>query len=93
MTEDLSYLSAVDAVATFRRRELSPVELLEAVIARAEATEPLINAFTDTYFEQATEQARVATEAYVAGTARPLEGLPVAVKDESIIARNERAAE
>jgi Asp-tRNA(Asn)/Glu-tRNA(Gln) amidotransferase A subunit family amidase len=32
---DLHYLSATDALAMFRSKELSPVELLEAVIARA----------------------------------------------------------
>ena len=86
MTDDLAYLSATDAIAAFRSRDLSPVELLDAVIARAEVTEPLVNAFTDTYYEQATDQARSAAEAYAAGTARPLEGLPVAVKDEPQIA-------
>ncbi len=86
MTDDLAYLSATDAVAAFRSRDLSPVELLDAVITRAEATEPLVNAFTDTYYEQAADQARLAADAYAAGTARPLEGLPVAVKDEPKIA-------
>ena len=86
MTDDLAYLSATDAVAAFRSRELSPVELLDAVIARAAVTEPLVNAFTDTYYEQATDQARSAAEAYATGAARPLEGLPVAVKDEPQIA-------
>jgi Asp-tRNA(Asn)/Glu-tRNA(Gln) amidotransferase A subunit family amidase len=83
---DLAYLSAADALDRFRRRVLSPVELMEAVIARAEATEPVINAFTDTYFEEALEQAGAAADAYAAGRARPLEGLPVAVKDEDFIA-------
>ncbi|MCL1598867.1 MAG: amidase [Actinomycetia bacterium] len=86
MTDELAYLSATDAVAAYRRRDLSPVELLEAVIARAESTEPLVNAFTDTYYEQARDQAHLAEEAYAASTARPLEGLPVAVKDEPQIA-------
>ena len=56
------------------------------MIARSEATEPHINAFMDTYFDQARTQAKEAGEAYAAGTARPLEGIPVAVKDESGIA-------
>ncbi len=86
MIDELAYLSATDAVAAFRSRDLSPVELLDAVIARAEATEPLVNAFTDTYYEQAANQARLAANAYATGTARPLEGLPVAVKDEPQIA-------
>ena len=34
--DDLHYLSATDALRLFRTKELSPVELMEAVIARAE---------------------------------------------------------
>jgi len=86
MHDELAYLSATEAVARFKSRDLSPVELLDAVIARAEATEPHINAFMDTYFDEAREQASAAAAAYVAGTARPLEGLPIAVKDEPRIA-------
>ncbi len=86
MTAELAYLTATEAVARFRNRDLSPVDLLEAVIARAEATEPHVNAFVDTYFDEAREQASAAADAYVAGTARPLEGIPVAIKDEPRIA-------
>ena len=82
MIEDLAYMSATDALNAFRNLELSPVELLDAVIARAEETEPAVNAFVDTYFEAAQHHARAAADAYARGTARPLEGLPVAVKDE-----------
>ncbi|MXW97960.1 MAG: amidase [Acidimicrobiaceae bacterium] len=81
-TTDLCYLSATDAVELFRRRELSPRELMEAVIARAEEVEPTINAFTDTFFEEALATANAAADAYAKGTNRPLEGLPLAVKDE-----------
>ena len=34
---DLCYISAVDAIAAFKARKLSPVELMQAVIARPEA--------------------------------------------------------
>ncbi len=82
MIDDIAYLSAGEAIAAFRADHLSPVELLEAVIARAAATEGTINAFMDTYFDEAREQARSAADAYAAGTARPLEGIPIAIKDE-----------
>jgi Asp-tRNA(Asn)/Glu-tRNA(Gln) amidotransferase A subunit family amidase len=82
MSNELAYLSATQALAGFRTRQLSPLELLEAIISRAEATEPLINAFVDTYFDEALDRAREAGERYAAGTARPLEGLPIAAKDE-----------
>jgi len=89
---DLCYLSAVDAVGMFRRRELSPRELMEAIISRAEVVEPAINAFTDTYFEEALLAADAAADAYAKGVERPLEGLPLAVKDEVHI-KGQRATE
>jgi Asp-tRNA(Asn)/Glu-tRNA(Gln) amidotransferase A subunit family amidase len=85
---DLHYLSAAEALARFRSRELSPVELLEAVIARAEQIEPDVNAFCFTYYDRALEQAKAAERVYAENpeNARPLEGLPVALKDEVEIA-------
>jgi Asp-tRNA(Asn)/Glu-tRNA(Gln) amidotransferase A subunit family amidase len=81
--DDLHYLTATDALAMFRSKELSPVELMEAVIARAEAVEPVINAFTYTYFDQALDQARTAADRYARGDeVGALGGLPVAMKDE-----------
>src|SRR5580693_10777071 len=87
MTE-LCYLPAATALRLFRSRELSPVELAEAVIARAEAVEPVINAFAETFYEQALGVARAAAARY-AGRGeppRPLEGRLVAVKEEAPIA-------
>jgi amidase len=85
---DLHYITAADALAKFRSRELSPVELMEATIARAEAVEPDINAFAFTYYERALEQAKAAETVYARNPddARPLEGLPVGLKDEVEIA-------
>jgi aspartyl-tRNA(Asn)/glutamyl-tRNA(Gln) amidotransferase subunit A len=85
---DLCYLSATEALRLFRTRELSPVELAEAVIARAEAVEPTVNAFADTFYDEALRQAKAAAARY-AGTGeppRPLDGLLVAVKEEAPIA-------
>lgn len=85
MTE-LHYLSATEARDLFAAGQLSPVELMTAVIARAEAVEPMINAFPATMYETAMEQARAAERRYASGEARPLEGIPVAVKEETPIA-------
>ena len=89
---DLHYLSAVDAVGLFRRGVLSPRELMEAVIARADEVEPVVNAFTDTFFDEALQAAGVAADAYARGTNRPLEGLALAVKDE-VHVEGQRATE
>ncbi len=83
---DLCYISATDALHSFAAGELSPVELVEAVIARAEVVEPTINAFADTFFDEALTKAKEAEARFAAGDARPLEGLLVAVKEEAPIA-------
>jgi Asp-tRNA(Asn)/Glu-tRNA(Gln) amidotransferase A subunit family amidase len=84
----LCYLSATDALRLFRSRELSPVELMEAVIARAEETEPVVNALCHTFFDRALDQAREAERRYAGAgeEPRPLEGIPTAVKEEEAIA-------
>lgn len=78
---DLSYLSATEVLARFRACSLSPVAYLEALIARSDEFNPILNAYTETYFDEALEAAQAAGARYADGTARALEGLPVAVKD------------
>jgi aspartyl-tRNA(Asn)/glutamyl-tRNA(Gln) amidotransferase subunit A len=85
---DLAYLSATEALARFRDRSLSPVELTQALIDRATAVEPTVNALCFTFYESALEQARAAEDRYMGrGEApRPLEGICVGIKDEVPIA-------
>src|SRR5262245_11197837 len=88
IVSELHYLSATEALALFRERKLSPVELMRAVIERAEAVEPRINAFSETFFERALERAALAEARHARGgiRARRPEGSPVAVKDEAALA-------
>ncbi len=82
MTE-LHYLDAGTALRLFRRRELSPVELMDAVIARTEQVNSGINALTETLFDEARRTARQAATAYARGRGlTPLLGLPVAAKEK-----------
>lgn len=80
---ELCYLSATEARALFEARKLSPVEYLNAQIARAEQVEPIINAFAFEYFDEALAKARKAEQRFMKtdGRLRTLEGLPLAVKD------------
>jgi len=80
---DLCYMTASEALARFKARTLSPVELTEAVIARSEAVNPKVNAYTYTFYERALEQAKQAEAKYgkTDGRLRALEGIPCAIKD------------
>jgi len=86
MTDDeLHYISASDALRRFRDRSLSPVELMTAIIARCEQVDPKVNALPMRYFDEAPEQARRAEKRYGSGKGAPraLEGIPIAIKDET----------
>lgn len=80
---ELHYLDASTALRMFRSRELSPVELMEAVIARTESVNGGINALTETLFDESLRAARQASTAYARGRGlAPLLGLPVAAKEK-----------
>ncbi|TXI05584.1 MAG: amidase [Pseudorhodobacter sp.] len=84
---DLCYMPAHEALRRFRDKSLSPVELMGAVIARAEAVKDPVGAFTYTHFDEAMELARKAEAKYArGGRVRALEGLPIGIKDENEIA-------
>ena len=71
-------------LALFRARKLSPVEVLEAQIKRADDREAIVNAFSATFFVEARSLARQAEDRWFhrPEEARALEGITVAVKDE-----------
>ena len=71
---DLHWLTIADASRLIERRRLSPVELTDVLIARAEALDPQLNAFLLPTPEKAREQARAAEREIMAGGYRgPLE--------------------
>ena len=81
-TDNLLAQSAVALRRLIGNKEISPVELLEACIARIEAVNPFINAVTATCSERAREEARVAERAVLDGAPLGLlHGLPLGVKD------------
>ena len=83
---DLCYMPASEALRQFKAKKLSPVELMAATIARAEATKRKINCLTYTHFDEAMDGARKAEAKYARGArVGTLEGLPIGIKDESYI--------
>ena len=84
---ELAYLGAVEALQLFRARELSPVELLRAQVERTEQVDGVVNAFTETLFDEALAEAREAEARYRSGDdIPPLLGLTVATKEKHAIA-------
>jgi amidase len=80
--DDLLSLGAVQMRQLIGRCQLSPVELMDACIARIEALNPGINAIAATDFERARGSAKAAEALVMKGAALPpLHGLPLGVKD------------
>ncbi|HZR98603.1 MAG TPA: amidase [Chloroflexota bacterium] len=80
--EELIYLSLREAADRLRQRALSPVALLDAMVARTAAVEPRLNAYVRPMFDQARAEAEAAEREIAAGQYRgPLHGIPVALKD------------
>ncbi|MCU1620169.1 MAG: Amidase, partial [Modestobacter sp.] len=63
LSEEIAYATATDVAARIRRRDISPVEVMDAVIERIESRNPSINALVFTAFEEARDQARAAEAA------------------------------
>ena len=83
---ELCYLSARAAIDLFAARRLSPVELVSALLERAEKMHSTVNATAAIHAEQALARARAAEQRYRADAQRPLEGVPVAIKEETSVA-------
>jgi amidase len=80
---DICYLSASEALEKFKNKSLSPVELLNETIKRIENVNPKINAFNFFRFEEALKEAKKSELKYTEDKSTlPLEGLPLAIKDE-----------
>ena len=80
-TNELIKMTATQAVAHLRSKEVSPLELVEASIERIETIDAKINALPIHCFEQARAQAKSLDVKAHAQNPKSLCGLPIAVKD------------
>jgi len=79
---DLAFTAAADLAASIARRELSPVELVDATLARIERSQSSLNAFITVCADAARAAARTAEASVLRGDRLgPLHGVPFAVKD------------
>ena len=80
--DGLLELSSVELRRRIGSKEISPVELMEASIARMEALNPSVNAICATAYTRARREAKAAEKAALAGERLgPLHGLPTGIKD------------
>jgi aspartyl-tRNA(Asn)/glutamyl-tRNA(Gln) amidotransferase subunit A len=79
---EYAYTSAADLAELIRNKKLSPVEVTEAALRRAEASQPVLNAFITICRDEAMTAAKMAEDAVMQGEAvGPLHGVPLTVKD------------
>src|SRR6266540_6745644 len=80
--DDLGWRSALDLAGLIRKKAVSPVEVVDAVLARIERLNPRLNPFCTVTAEEAREAAMAAEVAVMTGEALgPLHGVPFSVKD------------
>ena len=81
--EDLCFASASRLREWIARKDVSPVEVTRAVLARIETLDPRLNAFATLTADAAMAAAREAEAAVARGASRSgaLHGVPVTVKD------------
>jgi aspartyl-tRNA(Asn)/glutamyl-tRNA(Gln) amidotransferase subunit A len=81
--DDLCWLSATELSALIARKKVSPVEVVDAVLARIEKVNPRLNAYVTLTSDEARHAARLAERALgkKSATLGPLHGVPFSVKD------------
>ena len=80
--DQLCYASATQLARMIRSREVSPVEVVDAFLARIQAVNPKLNAYVTLQADSAREQAKAAEAAVARGDdLGPLHGVPISIKD------------
>lgn len=84
MSDDLIRITATEAVARLKRREISPLDLIDAAEKRIGSVEPAVNALPTLCLDRARNHARQLMNRQrqgAEGEAGWLAGLPVSIKD------------
>ena len=82
VNNDFTFMTAMEMRRLIRRKQASPVEIVESTLRNVEASQPSLNAFVTITRELAIEAARKAENAVMSGEkAGLLTGLPLSIKD------------
>lgn len=82
LSDELAWKSAAEIALLIRTRQLSPVEVVDAVLERIERRNPSLNALVYIAADEARKAAREAEKAVGGGDPLgPLHGVPSAIKD------------
>ena len=74
-------LTILEALKKLKSREIGALELTNAYLERIEKYNPELNAYITTTAERALNDATAAAERIAKGDMRPLDGIPIAMKD------------
>ncbi len=81
-TSDLLKLTISELATKIKAKEVSPVELTEEALARANRLQPSLNTFITILYDEARRQAKEQEAALMRGEYRgPLHGIPIGIKD------------
>ncbi|MCX5874039.1 MAG: Asp-tRNA(Asn)/Glu-tRNA(Gln) amidotransferase subunit GatA [Deltaproteobacteria bacterium] len=86
---DLYEKTATELASLLRAKKTSSVEITESVLSRIEALEPKIHSYVNIYPDLALSMAKEADQRILDGRARPLTGIPIAIKDNMCL-QNEK---
>jgi len=80
--DDLLHRPLTEILDRLTRKEITPVDLMERTLARIGTLNPTLNAVCELADEgELYDRARAAEKRWQSGEARPLEGIPLGVKD------------
>jgi len=74
-------MPATELLSNYKKGKLSPVEVVKTLLARIDEINPKLNAFVTRTNEMALSAAKESEKAFQKGEPRPLEGVPIAIKD------------
>jgi aspartyl-tRNA(Asn)/glutamyl-tRNA(Gln) amidotransferase subunit A len=82
MKNDLCAISATDLVRAYSKKQLSPVEVTQAVLERIEKLNPVLNAFCFLDSDSSLKKAKQSEKRWARGAPMGLlDGVPVSIKD------------